>query len=286
MPNQLFVDLQKYPSEPEDSSPEEPWQDTGIEKLWNVGDLSSTKIKRLLRNGVPDHLRKTVWSRTLKLQKLHAFEKDYERALVRIYGADIPANPAPPTFGGRLHRRELFLSKQGWTVVDHILSIIARDYPQVDYCPFIPPLVVVLLHHLETPGDVLGAISVILNASLKHHPDDRWSFFPVYKKDIKVFIQSFGTVLQHQLPKLHSHLQQLEERHTSKRSEPFYARFLTDFFVGVFPFYAVCHVVDSFLLEGFKVLYRYALATLSFNEERILQCMDIDSVVHLFHPLL
>ncbi|KAJ3242954.1 hypothetical protein HDU78_001024 [Chytriomyces hyalinus] len=283
---------------------EDYWLGTSATKLYNMPELEKTKLATMVRLGIPNHLRGRVYAKILKVDKMDEFEKNFEMATKRTYGAIIPKSPLPPTFGGRAHQSDLALSAEGVLMAEHILCILGHDFPSLEYCPFVTTLTMLLCHHMECENDALGAmVSVVKQAfttslagvtspripspSLKSLPDGGevvkpkardWKLFPTYRKDVRYMSRGFSNLLYATYPKVHQHMTGLQ----SSSSEPIWSRWLTDFYVGTLPQTVVWRIVDSFLVEGYKTLYRVGIALIGLRKEAVLKSSSLSGLDSLF----
>ncbi|KNE56112.1 hypothetical protein AMAG_01951 [Allomyces macrogynus ATCC 38327] len=271
MPNVDLVDTKRYATQQPDRATSKAWDDGGLEQLFDAPNLAKTKLKQIVRKGVPDGIRSLVWPEFLKMHAMPSYDKNYAKALFRVHGQSPPdLVQSCPLFGGSLFLDKLCLTNKGALTAARLLSIVAYDYPNIDFCPFLPALVALLLHHVQ-PDDALGTVNLMLRRQLANPA--QWAYFPTYKRDIKAFNYAFSTVVQRQLPKLWTHLERL-----NATNHPLWARWFCDLFIGIFDLDVIFHVLDSFLIEGYKVLFRYALALLDLKQRDALACTDWDEL--------
>ncbi|KAI9190420.1 hypothetical protein H9P43_001854 [Blastocladiella emersonii ATCC 22665] len=271
MPNVDLINLKRYETQQSDKETSKAWDDGSVEKLFEAQNLAKTKLKQIVRRGVPDGIRSLVWPEFLKMHKMPEYDKNYTKALFRVHGSKPPESVALcPQFGGSLFPDWLCLTPKGFLVAGRLLSILAYDYPHIEYCPFLPVIVVLLLHHVG-PDDTLGSINWMIKRTLVNH--DVWTTFPTYKRDIKALNHAFAELVKSTLSKVWKHIELL-----NNTDKPLWARWFCDFFIGVLPLDVIFHIMDSFLIEGHKVLLRYALALLESRSAAVLACVAWDDV--------
>ncbi|KAG5455470.1 MAG: hypothetical protein BJ554DRAFT_5108, partial [Olpidium bornovanus] len=134
------------------------------------------------------------------------------------------------------------------------MAIIAFDFPNLEFCPFIPPIVCLLLHHL-TQDEVLGIVTVLVRSSL--NGSGSWTY---------------------RNPKLYQRMEGLQ----GAKKERIWDSWLTNFFVGTLPLPLIFRVLDAFLHEGFKVLYRFALAIVTLKRNEVVPCTTYEELVKVF----
>ncbi|KAI8807906.1 hypothetical protein BJ742DRAFT_757372, partial [Cladochytrium replicatum] len=263
----------------------------------------------MVRLGIPDKIRGKVYAKILKVGKLSEYETNYDAALRRIYGKSIPDDPLPPTFGGRFHKNQLALTKEGVTVMEHILCILQHDFPNLEYSPMLPPLLALLTHHMESPNELLGAIVSIVKRSMNRdkldisapaasnpaHSSsksrrprgtsaksaDRWTYIATYRKDTMLLARAFGNFFHRTNRKLHAHITTLQE----KLPEPIWMSWICDLFIGVLPQAMLWRVLDLFVVEGYKALFRVGIALFLLCKDQLMQQTSIDAVVALLTPI-
>ncbi|KAL7753865.1 hypothetical protein RI367_000797 [Sorochytrium milnesiophthora] len=275
MPNVDLVDTAKYETQRPDQATAQAWDDGSVEKLFEAQNLAKTKLKRLVRNGVPDGIRSLVWPEFVKMHKMPQYERNYSRAIFRIHGNHLPDPTAQQQlFGGSLHNEYTCLTRKGYLHATRLLSIIAYDYPEIEFCPSISALTVLLLHHIN-PDDVLGILNHMLKRSLADK--EKWTFFPMTKKDLSAFNYAFADVINKMHPQLYKHLHEMGSSTTG-----FWNRWFSDFFIGVFPLHLIFHMIDSFIIEGYKVLLRFGYAYLTLLKDRLMAMNDTRQIRDLF----
>jgi hypothetical protein len=222
------------------------------------------------------------------------YDKNYEIALKRTHGAIIPDEPLPPLFGGRSYRSYMALTKEACLIADHVLCILAHDFPSLEYCPFIAPLVTLLCHQMETPDEVLGAMVSLVKQAL--HKDKTipsasggadsssskgttkdWRYFPTFRKDTKYMSRAFGNLLNKQSAKLYHHISELQVN----KADPIWANWLTDIFIGVLPMPLLWRVLDAFMIDGYKTLFKVGVAVILSQKNAIMKCTSIDALATL-----
>ncbi|KAI9099920.1 hypothetical protein DFS34DRAFT_616476 [Phlyctochytrium arcticum] len=298
MPNQEWVNSSKYSSETLPPSVELPWTNkVKLDKMFATDNLEKTKLRKMVRAGIPDSSRGEMYARILRVDKLADYEKHYELALIRTHGKVIPAEPLAPSFGGRTHRHDLALNSKGVVVMDHILCILAHDFPNLEFCPFVPACVALLAHHMRDADELLGAAVSIIKKSMAKVPSSStsqlgasdpksmdWAFFPTYRKGVKYLFRAYGNLLHRTNRKVH---QVLVEGHKDS-PDPIWARWLTSMLIDVLPLPALWRMLDCFVLEGYRALLRFGIGVVIANKDALMKASDmasINAIINSENPL-
>ncbi|ORY48969.1 TLD-domain-containing protein [Rhizoclosmatium globosum] len=296
---EVWVDMAKLKIDEQVSkTTEDAWLGPATIKLYEAADVEKTKLLKMVRAGIPNELRGFVYAKILKVDKMDEYEMNFDVALKRTYGATVPTAPLPPTFGGRSHQNSLALTPEGTLLADHILCMLAHDFPSLEYCPFITTLTTLLCHHMKSRDEALGAmVSVVKQAfttsqagatspgspgsphlSTKKPKTKDWKFFATYRKDVNYMSRAFSNLVHSNNSKVHHHMTELQ----SGTSEPLWTRWLTDFYIGVLPQQTVWRILDSFMLEGYKTLFRIGVALILSRKSEILKCTTLADLTKLF----
>jgi hypothetical protein len=179
------------------------------------------------------------------------FERNYKESVkkLRIDKLNDWKNAKYPTFGGVLNLEKFALTEEGEKVVKNILRIIAHDHPTLEYCPMLPTLIALLLHHLG-PDDTLAAIHVLVVRSLD---TSNWAYFPTTLGSTMAFYGVFGDLVKIQCPKVFKHLSKLDPEQNGKT---FWIQWTNQFLMDLFSLQTAFRLMDCFLVEEYKVLYR------------------------------
>ena len=162
----------------------------------------------------------------------------------------------------------------------NILCILEHEYPQLSYCPFLMGTCTVLLHHM-TADQALGCLTVMLRSSLHGH---EWRFFLTTPRESWLFTEVFFDLLESAVPAVYKH--GLKLARSRDAWSPFWRPLFGDMFRQHLPLAAQMRVVDSFVLEGLKVLMRLALGLLMVNQTTLLAAPSLDTFNHTLHGRL
>ena len=203
--------------------------------------------------------------------------RDYDRAL-KAAKLDKPKGKQGnfPTYGGEFNTERFALSEEGEKVVKNILRILSQDYPTLEFCPPLPSIVALLAHHLSA-NDLLGAMRILVRESVGEA--NAGHFFPTKLSTMMLFYDSFGDLVKKHTPKAFNHLKTLEEE---QHISPFWIKWLNNFCTEIFSLQTAFRMMDSYLLEGYKILYRYGIGAITLRVPNVLKCQSIEQFEELF----
>lgn len=218
------------------------------------------KCKMLIRQGIPEFLRGSVWQKlALSRELLHKHPKDiYEQMcrtqcapcegdIVRDINRTFPKHP--------LYRDMQDLGQQQLLSVLRAYSVFNAE---VGYCQGMGFICGLLLMYMSESDAFLMLISLLENYRMAG------LFMPNLPLLNKYFFQ-LQRLLEIEMPELHLHLVEQGVEPTMYASQWFMTVCIYNF-----PFATVVRVWDIFLAEGVKIIFRIALALLKLNHETLL----------------
>lgn len=251
-------------------------------------------VKRRVRKGIPDALRGTVWpllagasalkaanpglyasllTRAPARSDLMCIALDLPRTYPRHYmfsTSDSPVEPAtpasslPPEDGLAHGQRALRNALHAFVVYD----------PRVGYCQGMAFVAGLLLSYMPEE-DAFFTLVALMN-------DPRYGLAGMYSPGLPRFAEVmhvFSCLVHRHLPRLASHLDSLGVDHAMYASQWFITLFTYSFSFDI-----VTRVWDMFLLEGWKAVYRVALAALEVNQDTLL-ALDFDGAMQALKGL-
>ncbi|XP_041958922.1 TBC1 domain family member 24-like [Alosa sapidissima] len=144
------------------------------------------------------------------------------------------------------------LNKAGLNSVKKILVCISKHCPEVTFCPILPALVSLLLHFSEDEAQCFHSICCLVNYTC---PTKRYIDQTFHTS--RASCMTFGDLANR-------YCRGIRKLIASSHQNLF--EFYSDWIMWIFadlPFTYAIRVLDVYLLEGYKVLYRVALALLS-----------------------
>ncbi|XP_053328128.1 TBC1 domain family member 24 isoform X2 [Spea bombifrons] len=160
------------------------------------------------------------------------------------------------------------LNSEGIGAVRKIILCISNQFPDISFCPALPSLVALLLHYSQDEADCFENVSRILACN---DPNRRLvdQTFLAFESSCMTFGDLAGKYCQGP----HKLMVAVSEDVLEVYSD--WQRWL----FGDLPFAFVTRVFDVFLVEGYKVLFRVALAILKFfHKVRAGQPMESSNV--------
>lgn len=141
------------------------------------------------------------------------------------------------------------LNKAGLNSVKKLLLCIGNYFPNVNFCPIVPALVSLLLHFSEDEAECFHSVSrlICFNDPNKRYVDQT---FLTYRASCMTFGDLANRCCRGIRKLIASSHQNLFE---------FYSDWITWIFADL-PFTYAIRVLDVYLLEGYKVLYRFVAA--------------------------
>lgn len=218
------------------------------------------KCKELIRQGIPEFLRGSVWQKlALSRELLNKHPKDIYEQMRRVQSAPCEGDIVRD-INRTFPKHVLYRDKQG--LGQQQLLNVLRAYSifnaEVGYCQGMGFICGVLLMYMGEDDAFLMLISLLENYRMAG------LFMPNLPLLNKYFFQ-LQRLLEMNLPRLHEHL-------TEQGVEP--TMYTSQWFMTVciynFPFSTVVRVWDIFLAEGVKIIFRIALALLKLNQEALL----------------
>lgn len=152
-----------------------------------------------------------------------------------------------------------------------ILVILGMDFPDLKFSPMIPDAISLMLHFM-CERDSFFCIYAMVQESQKDH-----RYITFSPTDCNVNHLTFKDVLKKVVPRLYQHMKKKLNLDIKQLSESWF----NHLFLHDLPFRTVLRVFDTFLNEGYRVLYRIALGLLSSKEASLLTAKDADSLVNI-----
>eukprot|EP00929_Paragymnodinium_shiwhaense_P085524 TRINITY_DN45934_c1_g1_i1.p1 TRINITY_DN45934_c1_g1~~TRINITY_DN45934_c1_g1_i1.p1 ORF type:complete len:411 (-),score=115.13 TRINITY_DN45934_c1_g1_i1:37-1269(-) len=218
------------------------------------------KCKLLIRQGIPEFLRGSVWQKlALSRELLQKHPADVYDQMCRVKSAPCEGDIVRD-INRTFPKHVLYRDRQG--LGQQQLLNVLRAYSvfnaEVGYCQGMGFICGVLLMYMREDDAFLMLISLLENYRMEG------LFMPNLPLLNKYFFQ-LQRLLEMQMPLLYNHLVQQGVEPTMYASQWFMTVCIYNF-----PFSTVVRVWDIFLAEGVKIVFRIALALLKLNQETLL----------------
>ncbi|XP_073492739.1 TBC1 domain family member 24 isoform X2 [Aquarana catesbeiana] len=242
-----FVDWDKMESGGQEQSP----------KVLNCNDLQ--ELKQLSRQGywAKNHsLRAKVYKKLIKDIPCRTVTPDasvYRDIVGKIVGKRNASTLPLPEFVDDRQVPTYCLNTEGVGAVRKVIMCISNQFPDISFCPALPSIVALLLHYSQDEAECFESVSRLLACN---DPNRRLvdQTFLAFESSCMTFGDLAGKYCQGP----HKLMVAVSEDVMEVYSD--WQRWL----FGELPFNYVTRVFDVFLVEGYKVLFRLALALLKF----------------------
>ncbi|KAG1684046.1 TBC1 domain family member 2B [Nymphon striatum] len=236
---------------------------------------NSPELKLLVRSGIPHKYRGNLWKRfvDLKVKNIRGrMKSNYYHTLLASHTNVNHLDPFVKqieldllrTLPNNKHYETLH--SDGIPRLRRVLLAYSWRNPTVGYCQGINRLAAVALLFLDEEDTFWCLVAIIE----KIMPVDYYSKTLITSQ---VDQRVLKDLMQEKLPRLYAHL----EAHNVDLSLVTFTWLLT-VFVDNIPVKTYLNIWDSFLYEGSKILFRYALAIFKYTEENLLKLTDYMSI--------
>ncbi|XP_064009193.1 TBC1 domain family member 24 isoform X2 [Pogoniulus pusillus] len=240
-------------------------------------DLTCTEfqeLKQLARQGywAKNHsLRAKVYHKLISNIPCRTVTPDanvYRDIVVKIVGKRSSSSLPLPEFVDDSLVPSYCLNAEGIGAVRKIILCVANQFPDISFCPALPSVIALLLHYSKDEAECFEQVCRILacNDPSKRLIDQTFLAF-------ESSCMTFGDLVNKYCQSAHKLMVAVSEDVLEVYSD--WQRWL----FGELPMAYIARVFDVFLVEGYKVLYRVALALLKFfHKVRAGQPLESDSV--------
>ncbi|KAM8798464.1 TBC1 domain family member 24 [Eudromia elegans] len=240
-------------------------------------ELSCTEfqeLKQLARQGywAKNHsLRAKVYHKLINNIPCRTVTPDanvYRDIVVKIIGKRSSSSLPLPEFVDNSLVPTYCLNAEGIGAVRKIILCVANQFPDISFCPALPSVTALLLHYSRDEAECFEKVCRILacNDPSKRLIDQTFLAF-------ESSCMTFGDLVNKYCQAAHKLMVAVSEDVLEVYSD--WQRWL----FGELPMVYIARVFDVFLVEGYKVLYRVALALLKFfHKVRAGQPMESDNI--------
>lgn len=242
-----FVDREKMEAAVQDMGPRE------------LSCVELQELKQLARQGYWAHshgLRLRVYQRLIRDIPCRTVTPDasvYSDIVSKIVGQHATGSLPLPEFVDNTQVPSYCLNEQGEAAVRRILMCIADQFPDISFCPTLPAVVALLLHYSADEAQCFELVCRILACNDPGRRLIDQSFLAFESS-----CMTFGDLVNKYCQAAHKLMVAVADDVLQVYAD--WQRWL----FGELPLAYFARVFDVFLVEGYKVLYRVALALLKF----------------------
>lgn len=216
-----------------------------------------------------------IWGMILHVDEIPEHYKNYDMNLKIRFGlASADLFPSWPEHLGNLDR--LHLPEDKLTQIKGVLYIFSNTHPNMEPSPMVLSLIGILSVYMEA-DQVLGCMTSIIWAHSNAAIDrSQWAYFPSTRRESLIFERVFKLLVKEHESTVYAHIKSLTAKFGVHDLN--WDPLLGSMFVKLLPKKVVMRIVDCFLIEGFKIIYRMALAHLHLRRSIILAARTIDEL--------
>lgn len=245
-------------------------QDT---ERWDAVPIGKKKSR--IRKGIPEAVRSRIWRRmTDACMMMKNNPGVYHKYLAE---PSIPCQESILRDVGRTFPKHLLFVREdslGQSALTNVLSAYSLHDPQVGYCQGMGFISALFLSYMPEEETFWLLVSVM--TSKKHALAD------LYRPGMPKVSESmfvFEKLVEKYLPRVHVHFDKEGLHPTMYASQWFITLYSYSF-----SFDLVTKIWDMFLHEGWKIIYRVALAILKLTQKQLL-ALDFERSMEFFHSL-
>lgn len=201
-------------------------------------------------------------------------ERDFASLQVEVFGTTTPTHIQAPCFGAAVDLTSLQLTEAQQADLTKVLHLIGHRHPHLEFVPLFPAMAGILSTLCSARGAFACMEAIIRGGSSQTEPKD-WPFFPQSRREGLIFGRIFEDLVLKFVPSVSRHLLKLLK--DEAESSPQWHRLLSELFIGILPQHSILRILDSYVIEGYKVLFRFALAHVALRQHCLLHtntCRD------------
>ncbi|KAJ7385508.1 hypothetical protein OS493_015079 [Desmophyllum pertusum] len=232
------------------------------------------KLKKLVRQGVQPKLRSELWNDSSGGADIVFNSPHYYEEMIDDMGIQVPSSIPSTIFSGNRNVPMYLLSPDGETTCFKILYILSHMHPDIQYAPLIPPLTSIFLHFMDE-NLCYTCLSALVN-SRRSMLDQSQRAYAVMAKTFQDSLKSYFMLSYKQIKEF---IQMAKGEQIPKNTT-----LVPDWLIWMFhyiDFWTLVYIIDSFLVQGPKVLVRVGLIVFSQFAKFIEQEVSVSENVNL-----
>ncbi|XP_021696574.1 rab GTPase-activating protein 1-like isoform X3 [Aedes aegypti] len=250
----------------------EDWNEILVEWDRDNPDKRPKNLAYLVRSGIPDILRGTIWQKLANVENktdmadsyriLITKETSCENVIQRDINRTFPAHRYFKDTGG-MGQDSLYKVSKAYAVYD----------TEVGYCQGLSFIAASLLLHMPEEEAFCVLVALMYNYGLR-------DMYKMGFESLYLRLYQLNRLMKDQLPDLYEHF-----LNTGVESHMFASQWFLTLFTARFPLYFVFSILDAFLLDGVTVLFQVALTLLSVCKKDLLE-LDFEGILKYFRVTL
>ena len=205
---------------------------------------------------------------------------DYLSTKLEIFnGVAHPTHfPQIPDFGSSMRWVEQYIHLTPKRILQAkaILCVFASTHAMLTHCPFLPDLTCVLLIFFDE-----AKTYEYLERMLKRSQQDEY-YFTTSGGGFLKWMRTFSILLEQKNNELYTHMQKTLKLDPAKVFQVWLSRF----FIQYMPMRTIFRILDAYLFEGNKILFRVSLAVLKMHTKSLLQCKTAHDFLVQLHACM
>ncbi|XP_040156813.1 rab GTPase-activating protein 1 isoform X1 [Anopheles arabiensis] len=248
------------------------WQGIIVEWYQEGPEKRPKNLPALVRMGIPEPLRATIWQRLACVENrtemfdsyrvLITKETSCESVIQRDINRTFPAHKFFKENGGT-GQENLYKVSKAYAVYD----------TEVGYCQGLSFIAASLLLHMPEEQAFCVLVALMYNYGLR-------DMYKMGFESLYLRLYQLNRLMKDQLPDLYEHFAQM-----GVESHMFASQWFLTLFTARFPLYFVFYILDVFLLDGIPVLFQVALTLLSVCRKDLLE-LDFEGILKYFRVTL
>lgn len=265
--------LRSYSSSCASNSPQQQ-KNLSAEEMWLlINALNPNAAKKAIRtqNWTMNHpIRKTLWKMLCRRLLVYDSEYDqmcqlYRETVPNIFGKDerhlrdVPL----PSFIDRSLMQTYFLNDDGVIKLKKVTCVLSYLKPAITFSPYLYPVVALMLHYIDDEAECFACIDALLIPRKKVRR--------MYLSETQIAWKATGAAIREILKKRLKSTRSVLNKHKGPNGDVQLFDDWMNFIFRDLPFAYLVRIMDCFLYEGMKVLFRTSLALIKLYAKRAAQ---------------